>query len=596
MDDRNWTYHAVALAPSLEEVFGSAQESFQTGRFEAAVAHCRDILAVDSSNVDALHLLGLALRKLGRIEEALAGFEQAVRLRPDLALLHVNLGAILQLLGRLSEAQAAFIEAIRIDPSLAEAYGNLGLIRLREGRHEDARRMLTKALALEPDRAIYWEYLAECEERAGEFRTAIRSRQRVLSLTPQPLARQHLALARALNQRNRLDESETHYRVAIAIEPDSAQNLIDLGIFLQQRGTFTEAEDTFRRAIRTRPNYGPAHAALASLLGGKLQDADLEHVLARLDDPSTSAPHRVELLFALGGWFDARADYSRAAAYFREANSLDLEQVGESNRFRTAQYEEFVDGLIQRFSPAFFESVAGAGLDTRQPVFIIGLPRSGTTLLEQVLASHSHVHGAGELMLGRCLFESLSPLLDPSLVPADCIPLLTQKAIRRLGNVYLLRLRALVNRDVDRIIDKLPDNYMYLGLLYTLFPNATIIHARRDLRDVALSCWTTNFSDVVWSSTPADIAVKFRNYRRLMDHWRTTLPATIIEVDYEETVSDLEGVARQAHLRDRPRLGTRLPGIPSRPAAGPYREPGSGQTTPLLPVGWPLEALRTRPG
>jgi hypothetical protein len=253
----------------------------------------------------------------------------------------------------------------------------------------------------------------------------------------------------------------------------------------------------------------------------------------------------VELLFALGECFDARADYSRASGYLREANTLDLEDVDEPDRFQPAEQEALIDRLIQCFSSTFFENVAGAGLETRQPVFVIGLPRSGTTLIESILASHSQIHGAGELLLGRDLFQSLPSLLDPSLTPTDCMPLLSRKAIRRLANVYLLRLWALSDRHASRIVDKLPDNTVYLGLLFTLFPNATIIHARRDLRDVALSCWMTNFRDVSWTNTPADISVKFRNHRRLMNHWRSVLPTTIVEVDYEEIISDLEGVARR---------------------------------------------------
>ena len=334
------------------------------------------------TNVEALHLRGLALLKLERLEEALPGLELAVSFRPDLALLHVNLGAVLRLLGRLPEAQAASAEAIRLDPSMAEAYGNLGLISLQEGRVEEARRLLTKALALDPSRAVFWECLAECEEKVGECNAAIRSHQRGLRLTSRPSARQHTALARALQQMNRLDEADFHYRAAITIEPEmaSAQSWINLGTFLKERGEFPDAEESFRKAIGTQPSYGSAHAALAALLGGKLPDADLQHAQDRLDDPSTSRQHRIELLFALGKHHDDRADYPRAATCFREANALDLEDMGEANRFQPAQHEVLIDELIQHVNSAFFESLAGAGLDTRRPVFIIGLPRLGNDL------------------------------------------------------------------------------------------------------------------------------------------------------------------------------------------------------------------------
>jgi hypothetical protein len=182
-------------------------------------------------------------------------------------------------------------------------------------------------------------------------------------------------------------------------------------------------------------------------------------------------------------------------------------------------------------------------------VFIIGLPRSATTLTEQILAAHPQVFGAGELRLGREDFLSLaeggeSSIASREMRALEALPRLDEPAIRRVGQWHLDRLRRL-NDSAFRVVDKMPDNYLFLGLLAAVFPQAKFIHCRRDLRDVAVSCWMTNFRQIRWASDPRHIASRFAQYGRLMEHWRQVLPLAMLEVSYEETVADLEGAARR---------------------------------------------------
>jgi hypothetical protein len=160
------------------------------------------------------------------------------------------------------------------------------------------------------------------------------------------------------------------------------------------------------------------------------------------------------------------------------------------------------------------------------------------------MASHSQVHGAGEQMQGRLNFEAIPGLMDRTDPPLLCFPDMTAEIIRQVATRHEERLLEL-GRGQPRVADKMPDNYMYLGLLATLFPNATFIHSRRDLRDVAVSCWMTNFRSIRWANDKEHIASRFQQYLRIMDHWRAVLPAPIHEVDYEETVDDLEAVAHR---------------------------------------------------
>jgi hypothetical protein len=200
--------------------------------------------------------------------------------------------------------------------------------------------------------------------------------------------------------------------------------------------------------------------------------------------------------------------------------------------------------LIAAFRPDFFARFAGAGLETRRPVFIFGLPRSGTSLIEQILASHSQIHGAGELNQGRLDFEAIRILLNRTDNPIACLPDLSAEIVGQVAGRHEARLLEL-GGGAARVADKMTDNYLYLGLLAILFPNATFIHSRRDLRDVAVSCWITSFRSIRWTNEPQHMAHRFHQYLRLMDHWRSALPAPIHEVEYEETVDDLEVVARR---------------------------------------------------
>jgi hypothetical protein len=222
-----------------------------------------------------------------------------------------------------------------------------------------------------------------------------------------------------------------------------------------------------------------------------------------------------------------------------------MEWTRSRRNYDPAQHERFVDGVLRVFNRDFFARVAEGGLPTRRPVFVFGLPRSGTTLVEQVLASHPQVHGAGELTLGRQTFLRMSAVLRRADAELNCVPHLDALAVRRLAEHHLDQLRALDEGRAERIVDKMPTNYMLVGFLAALFPQATFIHCRRDLRDIGLSCWLTGFISLPWANHIEHMALVFRQYLRLMGHWKQVLSVPVHEAVYEETVRDLEGVARR---------------------------------------------------
>ena len=397
---------------------------------------------------------------------------------------------------------------------------------------------------MEPDNATFWEHLAELHDEMEEPAQALPCWEQVVALVPN-YARGHLALGWALQEEGRFVEAGDHYRTAAQLQPDFAMAELNLGGLHEELGEMAAAEASFRNALRLQPAFALPHARIATLLRGKLPAEDLAALEQRLTDEQLGRGPRARLLFALAHALDARGDYARAADCLRQANAMTLELTKGRREYSPAEHEQFVDGLVRTFDRDFFARLAGAGSDSRRPVFVVGLPRSGTTLVEQVLASHSRVHGAGELRLARQSFEALPGLLGRSDPPRDCLPHLDPPALRRLAEQHLDRLQIIDGGCCERCVDKMPDNYMYLGLLAVMFPRAAFIHCRRDLRNVAVSCWMTDFRSIRWANDPQHLASRFQQYRRVMDHWRAVLPVPVHEVDYEEAVSDLEGVARR---------------------------------------------------
>ena len=511
-----------------------------------ALDQFRLAVAIDPNLAPARTNLGQLLLDLGQADQALPHCQQAVLLQPKLAEARNNLGNALRALGQCSGARSCYGEAIRLCPEMAPAHVNLAQTLQQEGHWDEALPWLRRATELEPNSLVFLALLADAAVERELFAEAIVCYQRMLELDS-TLAATHNALGWLLQEAGRLDESEKHLRKCLCLQPSFAIAHVNLGGIHEMLGDFAAAETCFRAALASETLPSLALARLAMLLRGALPDADLELIERRLAGSDPSDPTRVNLLFGLAGVWDARRCYPQAAGCAREANRLAGVQSDRRNRsYHPDEHEHLVSGLIASLDPAFFSRLSDGGLETRRPVFIFGMARSGTTLIEQILASHPQVHGAGELMLARQDFEAIPGLLDrDGEPPIACISDLTAEAVRRLAERHLSQLLDLDGGEAARIADKMPDNYLHLGLITTLFPNATLIYCRRDFRDIAVSCWLTGFRTVRWTNTPEHIASRVEQHERLMNHWRKVLPAQIHQVDYEGTVADFEGTARR---------------------------------------------------
>jgi tetratricopeptide (TPR) repeat protein len=499
---------AIKLGPNHAEAHNNLANALRAqGKPREAIASWRRAAALQPNYVDARLNMAIALGQLGDTEESVACLREVLRLRPDRADYCNNLAAALRMQGKVDEAIACYRRAIELDPNFPLPHNNLGNVLQEQGQLEEACRCYQRAIELKPD-----------------------------------LAAAYVGLASTRNEQGNSAEAIGHYLRVIQIEPGLAAAHCNLGIVLEEQGDFAGAERCFRTAIAVDFRYAAAHAELANLLRGALPAADAAALRRLLTDPGLTQEQKAALHFGLVQVFDARGAHNEAAEHAILANALRLAQwrsAGEA--YDAAVHSGFVDRIIARFTPEFFARVRGFGVQSERPVFLVGLPRSGTTLLEQILAGHSRVFGAGELALAR---DAYAAACDDGKDRGMQASGLDREDIQRLA---LRHLDALQRRNATalRVVDKMPDNYLYLGFLAALFPWARFIHCRRDLRDVAVSCWMTNFRAVRWASDPGDIAARFRDYQRLMDRWREVLPAPIFDVSYEETVTDLEAVARR---------------------------------------------------
>jgi tetratricopeptide (TPR) repeat protein len=475
----------------ISEILAKAYKHHQAGLPQAAEQLYRQVVALAPDHAEAWHLLGVACAQLGNGRAAIESIGRAVALKPDFAEAFNNLGNVYKDQGNIEEAAACYRRAIESSPGNAAAHNNLGVVLFDQGT-------LTGA--------------ADC------------------------------------------------YRRAIDIDPAFATAHNNLGNALRVQGKLEEAIASFRRAIEHRPGYVNAWWMLAVLLQGRLDDEEVaamqrllvppNHAQSNLAPPGLAPPNlgsdeRAALEFGLAQALDARGAYDEAAQLFSAANASRQAALAKQKRlYSIDESRSLTDELIAAFVPELFGRTRGFGLATEVPVFIVGLPRSGTTLVEQILASHSRVFGAGELQLGPETFQSLPEATGRNDLPVNCIAGLDRATVDRLAQRHLARLRTLSENSL-RIVDKLPENFRYLGLFAILFPQARIIHCRRNLRDVALSCWQTNFTALPWASNAEQIVAYFADYVRLMKHWRIVLPTPFLEVDYEEMVVDTETVARR---------------------------------------------------
>jgi tetratricopeptide (TPR) repeat protein len=491
----------VAMKPSYTEAWMSLSDALLAlGQFGAAAEGYENVLRLRPDFADAHNNLGNALRDLGQIEEAAASYRQALAIQPDHAKLHNNLGNALLDLGSIEEAAVSYIRALELQPDFAKAHSNLGSAFRELGKLDEASESYRRALALDADSA--------------EILTNLGVVQRLQGLA---------------------EQAESSLRRALGINPSAVTTLNSLAELHADRGEFAEAEILYREAYALQPNSAQAWAGLATLR--KMSSGDTAWITEaqRIVKLPLRPRDESQLCFAMGKYFDDIKDYEPAFLSYRRANEIAKAYSPAHDRQHLARTFQFIAQLYDR---DWLDRSAARSVSSARPIFVVGMPRSGTSLAEQILASHPRVFGAGELPFWK--------LASLKAGPAELQSQTDSAALEPLAREYLGLLEGLAP-DAARVVDKMPGNFAHLAMIHAALPEARIIHMRRNPMDTCLSIYFQNFHVAhSYAHDLEDLAHYYAEYRQLMGHWRSILPAyAILDVPYEALVADQEAWSRK---------------------------------------------------
>jgi tetratricopeptide (TPR) repeat protein len=627
----------------VEKVFQTAFGHHQKGNLDQAGRGYQEVLALDPSNANALHLLGVLAIQNGKAQEALELIKQAIAIMPEVADYHSSFGCALQRVGNQDEAIAEWRTAISLNPNLIDAHLNLANTLWEKGEYEQAIAANEKALQLDPrsvtglnnlgnalraqgkvddaiiayrrailaaggldlmedkslrptkrgdqqpkqdlgmakvprhlaaDFATACYNLGECHCSAGRHEESLVCYRAAIQADPKFL-KAHVSLATALAQLQKLDQAMASYANAAAIDPDAsitheclgeiqlhgqkAEQAVEsfrravkadpkslsawgrLGRALESLGKFDEADECLRKEIETRPGTAPSPQPVAGAEKPAKDDAEFHRMLEISKRPNVTLEERIWSEFGMGRILDEAERYDEAFAHYAEGNVLvkrQREMGGEW--YDHEKLHESIDRMIQMFTREFFEQRREWGNPSEVPVFVVGMPRSGTTLVHQIAASHPQVHGAGELSLLQQVEEEFVGSSEKLTVGRW-----SREKVEEISRAYLGRLREM-NGTASRIVDKMPGNIVRMAQIGVLFPRTRVIICRRDARDTCLSCffqWFTQGQN--FSLDLGDCGRRHVEIDRLAAHWIKAKPAAILEVQYETLVQDLEGQSRR---------------------------------------------------
>ncbi len=451
------------------------------------------------------------------------------------ALSPAEIGALVALLDaeRLTEAEQGARTRLEAHPNAGMLWKILGVALLRQGR--DPLPALRRAAELMPHDAESEGNLGHALLRIRRVEEAIACLGRAVALQPRlPMAR--VNLAGALREHGRAADAEACCREALALDANCVEALCLIGELRADRGQFAAAEELFRRAMAINAEYAPPFVHLAAQRRFTREDTAWLHGATALLARRMPLEHEIGLRYSLGKYFDDTGRYDEAFGHFHQANELSKRRAAALD---CAKLTQRVDAIIQCIDAAAIRRCRATGSASELPVFIIGMPRSGTSLTEQILASHPSVYGAGELLFWHGAFAAYRREEQHTAgAGADLIPGMAQE--------YLAVLTA-SSGGATRVVDKMPANFMYAGLLHAAFPNAKIIHLHRHPIDTCLSIYFQNFSRMgAYANDLDNLAHYYREYLRITDHWRAVLPATaLLEMPYEALTRDPEGWTRR---------------------------------------------------
>lgn len=498
---------AIDLDPRGSAAYqGRAEALLLMGQADAAVRDLEAARRLTPDRPAILLRLGRAYAAAGNRPAALQALRMLASSHPaDVPLVH-ELGLALCELGQFAEAEPLFAEVVAMSPQRADVWFDLGWVQQRRDRLEESIASFRRAAELVPERADYWSALGTIQTVTGEH-----------------------------------DAATAAFRRALQQDPRHAASLAGLGHVLKTLGDSEGAVSAYRRCIEAHPDDGETYWALADLKTFRFDDGDLEAMRHRLEAGRLGSDQRIPMLFALGVACEQRQLFDQAFRCFAEANSM----CRERESYDADRTHRLCERLVEVFSPAFLEQHAAAGDPDPAPIFIVGMPRSGSTLVEQVLASHRDVDGTYELPEFDQLARGAAARPGQANDYPDNLLRMSDQDFRRLGKDYIDSTQRYRN-GAPRFTDKMPNNFVHIGLIALALPNATIVNVMRHPLDSCLGSYKQKFAaGQAFSYDLNDLGRYYLDYRQIMDHWHRLLPGRVLDLQYEELVQDFEPCVRR---------------------------------------------------
>lgn len=534
---------AVQLDPSSAQAFNNLGIVYYDKHdFKKSAESYRKSLAIDPNYAEAHNNLGNAFRAQGKFDEAIAEYERAIEARENYPEAYNNMGTVFRDMGKFEEAELSYRRSIALRPNYIEAMNHLGALLVAQERYDEGLRILGDVLKIQPEDVDTLVNVARAHLARGAYVMAARAAGMALEKDPDNVEALCIA-GEAAHDLDKYSESIARFERALELKPDNIEVLNHYGIALKSVGRLEDARNAFLKALEVMPAAMGTYSNIVDLEkfteDHKLFKA-MERIWSNVKDPEDV--RFTALHFALGKAYDDIGDYDKA--FFHVSKGAKFKRAALT--YDEKEVFKFYDDIMRIYGPEYFEKRTFPGNPTHVPIFIVGMPRSGSTLTEQIVSSHPKVFGAGEIKtLSLCLghirqkFPSLPkfPAMAEALKPSH---------LTTISNGYL-KVLVQMSDSAERVTDKLLTNYFFAGLINTLFPNAKFIHTKRNPVDTCLSSYTKLYKDdMPHSYDLSELGRYYRKYEEIMAHWHKVLPpGVLMDVQYEELIADPETHARR---------------------------------------------------
>jgi len=528
---------AVKSAPKNAQVLINQAEIYRDqGDLDKTQLCAERALSLNPDLIDAFVILGAVCFQKQQLQTAKLHFNHALKINPYDVSVHNQLANVLCLQDHNQEAVEHYQQALSIQPDFHDCRVNLADTLIDLGEIRNAISHYQHVLERQPENTPLLIRLGAAFEKRGDTEKAIQHYQMALEKNPE-LIEARINMGRVLLSNNP-QQSEKFLSSILKIDPDNADAHYWLGIHSQTMGRFEKATRYFQQAILLRPDFYDAWHRLSQNRGyipTQIELKDLEFQVEQIRNNENKGQDLITLSFTLGRFHDQQGNHDSAFCYFQQGNRVKAKKYV----FDKDKHEQQINDIIKTFDAEFFSQRQGWGNQSRIPVFIVGMPRSGTTLVEQILSTHTELYGAGELEFMQQQVRYLSENNDKqSISHAGTTRQLNQQQVKQQADNYLRDLQKL-QPESKGIVDKLPGNYLRLGLIRLLFPQARIIHCRRDPMDTCWSCFQQNFEKgLSFSNNLKNLGFAYLNYIRLIEHWHKTLSTEILDINYEQLIEN----------------------------------------------------------